>query len=196
VQVVVGQPGSLGVLRNNVGVSDDAGTHDEADFDTGGVSFSRQALAAAGLTGGAQSTVDGLAFTWPGVPAGQPDNVGADGSQLVLDLPATVTRLSFVGSGSNGNQQATATLVYTDGSTAPLDLAFSDWTLGGGGGALMFGNLVVAKTPYRNEAGGGRDPVATYVFATQPFPIPAGKRVAAVKLPDNPDLHVFAVASG
>jgi hypothetical protein len=53
------------------------------------VSFSRQALAATGLNGGAQSTVDGLTFTWPAVPDGQPDNIAADGSRLTLNLPAT-----------------------------------------------------------------------------------------------------------
>ncbi|OLB66551.1 MAG: alpha-mannosidase, partial [Actinobacteria bacterium 13_2_20CM_2_72_6] len=194
VGVVVGQPGSLFVLRNNVGISDDTGTHEEADFDTGGVSFSRQALAAAGLTPGGQSTVDGLAFTWPDVPAGQPDNIGTGGGQLTLNV--TGTRLSFIGSASNGNQQGTATLVYTDGSTADIDLSFSDWTLGGGGGTLMFGNLVVAKTGYRNEAGGARDPVASYMLATAPVALAPGKQLAAVKLPQNPDIHVFAVASG
>jgi hypothetical protein len=196
VQVVVGQPGSLAVLRNSVGISDDAGTHEEADFDGGGVSFSRQALAAAGLTADVSSTVDGLAFTWPGVSAGEPDNIATDGSRLTLAVPATAIRLAFVGSASNGDQQTTATLVYTDGGTEPVDVSFSDWTLGGGGGSVKFGNLVVAKTAYRNEAGGTQDMVATYVLATAPFTIPAGKRVAAVRLPDNPDLHVFAVASG
>jgi hypothetical protein len=196
VTVVVGQPGSFTVLRNNVGVSDDATSHDEADFDTGGVSFSRQALAAAGLVPGKESTVDGLAFVWPDVPPGQPDNIGADGEELRLNLPATATRLAFVGSAANGNQQGTATLVYTDGTTEPTDLSFSDWTLGGGGGQLMFGNVVVAKTLYRNEAGGGREEVATYMLATKAVPIAAGKQVAAVRLPDNTDIHVFAVAAG
>jgi hypothetical protein len=35
-----------------------------------------------------------------------------------------------------------------------------------------------------------------YVFATPPVPIPAGKRVTAVTLPNNTDIHVFAVAAG
>jgi predicted alpha-1,2-mannosidase len=196
VTAIVGLPGSFAVLRNNTGISDDTGTHEEGDFDTGGVTFSRQALAAAGLTPGASSTVDGLAFTWPPVPGGEPDNIAGSGARLNLTVPDTATRLSFVGSGSNGDQQGSATLLYTDGTTEKIDLSFSDWTLGGGGGALMFGNLVVAKTPYRNEAGGTADTVATYMLATAPFTIPTGKRVAAVTLPDNPDIHVFAVASG
>ena len=77
-----------------------------------------------------------------------------------------------------------------------VDLSFSDWTLGGGTGTPGFGNLVVAKTGYRNEGGGGQDPVASYILATAPSAIPAGKQVAAVTLPDNPDIHVFAVAAG
>ena len=60
----------------------------------------------------------------------------------------------------------------------------------------MFGNLIVAKTPYRNLSGGSRDDVATYMLATAPFTIPAGKQVVRVKLPANPEIHVFAVAAG
>ena len=86
--------------------------------------------------------------------------------------------------------------VFTDGSTAPVDLSFSDWTLGGASGMPAFGNLVVAKTDHRNEGGGGQDPVATYMLATAPVTIPAGRQVAAVTLPNNPDIHVFAVAAG
>ena len=36
----------------------------------------------------------------------------------------------------------------------------------------------------------------TYMLATAPVMIPAGKQVAAVTLPNNPDIHVFAVAAG
>jgi hypothetical protein len=139
------------------------------------------------------ATVDGLTFVWPSVPAGQPDNISVHGEEL--RLPPTATRLSFVGSASNGNQQGKAVLRYTDGTTEEIDLSFSDWTLGGGGGSLQFGNLVVAKTPYRNLSAGERDVVATYMLATAPFTVPTGKQAAGVQLPSNTDIHVFAVAS-
>ena len=194
--VVVGQPGTFTVLRDNVGVSDDKGTHEEADYDGGGVSYSRQALAAAGLVPGGTGTVGGLSFTWPSVPAGEPDNIPSASQTLNLSgLPATATKLSFVGSAVNGNQQATAVVTYTDGSTETIDLSYGDWTLGGGGGTVMFGNLVVAKTGYRNVVG-GVDAVAAYIFATAPFAVPAGKHPASVRLPANTDIHVFAVAAG
>jgi len=61
--VVVGQPNSFFVLREGVAISADAGDHTEADYDGGGVSYSRQALAAAGLTpgGGREAQVESTA---------------------------------------------------------------------------------------------------------------------------------------
>ncbi|WP_432940433.1 GH92 family glycosyl hydrolase [Kribbella sp. CA-253562] len=194
--VVVGLPNSFSVLREGVAASDDAGDHTEADYDGGGVSYSRQALAAAGLTPGGTVTKEGLTFVWPGVPAGEPDNVPADGQLLDLSLPAGTTKLSFVGSAVNGNQQGTATLRYADGTTSEIDLSFSDWTLGGGGDTVHFGNLVVASTPYRNESGGGRDNVATHLFATAPIPVAAGRVPVSVTLPKNRDLRIFTLATG
>jgi hypothetical protein len=192
--VVVGLPNSFSVLREGVAVSDDAGDHNEADYDGGGVSYSRQALAAAGLTPGGTVTKDGLTFTWPGVPAGEPDNVPADGQLLNLDVPAGATKLSFVGSAVNGNQEGKALLTYSDGSTTDIDLSFSDWTLGGGGDTLHFGNLIVATTPYRNEAGGGKDNVTTHIFATTPIALT--RTPVSLTLPKNRDLRIFAVATG
>ncbi|MFJ4786603.1 GH92 family glycosyl hydrolase [Streptomyces sp. NPDC088794] len=194
VALTVAAPGTLLAAYNNTGVSDDVGEHDEADYDGGGWSYSRQALAAAGLTAGGQGTVDGLTFTWPNSPAARPDNAYAAGQTVQLDQPAN--KLSFVGSAVNGNQRTSATVTYTDGSTGTVDLSFTDWTVGGGGGTVQYGNVVVAKAAYRNVAGADKDPVATYVFATKAFAAPDGKTIASVQLPQNTDLHVFTLATG
>jgi hypothetical protein len=190
----VAAPGTLLAAYNNTGVSDDEGDHDEADYDGGGWSYSRQALAAAGLTPGGQGTVDGLTFTWPDSPSARPDNVSAAGQSIELAAPAA--SLSFIGSAVNGNQQTKATVTYSDGTTDTIDLSFTDWTVGGGGGTVQYGNEVVAKTAYRNVAGADKDPVATYIFATKPFAAPQGKTITSVKLPQNTDLHVFTLATG
>ncbi|MFJ8795575.1 GH92 family glycosyl hydrolase [Streptomyces sp. NPDC102462] len=194
VSLTVAAPGTLLAAYDNTGVSDDEGDHDEADFDGGGWSFSRQALAAAGLTPGGHGTVDGLDFIWPASPSGRPDNASAAGQSIELASPAA--RLSFVGSAVNGNQRGTATVRYDDGTTDSVDLSFTDWTVGGGGGSVQYGNEVVARTAYRNVAGADRDPVVTYVFATRPFAAPEGRRIVGVTLPDNADLHVFTLAVG
>ncbi|MFE3853009.1 GH92 family glycosyl hydrolase [Streptomyces griseorubiginosus] len=194
VSLTVAAPGTLLAAYDNTGISDDSGDHDEADYDGGGWSYSRQALEAAGLTPGAQGTVAGLSFTWPNSPNGRPDN--AKGSGQTVQLADPVSRLSFVGSAVNGDQRTEATVTYTDGSTGTVELAFTDWTVGGGGGTVQYGNEVVARAAYRNVEGADRDPVATYVFATKPFTAPDGKRIASVRLPDNTDLHVFTLATG
>ncbi|WP_030802778.1 GH92 family glycosyl hydrolase [Streptomyces sp. NRRL F-2799] len=192
VSLTVAAPGTLLAAYDNTGVSDDTGDHDEADYDGGGWSYSKQALAAAGLTPGKQVTTGDLAFTWPDSPAGRPDNASAHGQSV--ELRDAATALAFVGSAVNGNQSAKATVTYTDGSTDTADLSFTDWTVGGGGGTVQYGNEVVAKAAYRNVAGADKDPVATYVFATKPFAAPDGKEIRSVKLPDDGDLHVFALA--
>ncbi|MFC8344078.1 GH92 family glycosyl hydrolase [Streptomyces sp. NPDC057280] len=192
--LTVAAPGSLLAAYDGTGISDDSGDHDEGDFDGGGWSYSRQALAAAGLSPGGRGRVgDGLGFTWPGSPNGRPDNASGNGQTVQLAQP--VSQLAFVGSAVNGDQRARATVTYTDGSTDTVDLSFTDWTLGGGGGSVRYGNEVVARTPYRNVPGAGREAVATYVFVTEPFRAPAGKAVAGVRLPREPDLHVFTLAT-
>lgn len=193
VSLTVAAPGSLLAAYDNTGISDDTGDHAEADYDGGGWSYSRQALEAAGLTPGAQGTVNGLSFTWPDSPSGRPDNTTASGRTIQLDAP--VGQLSFIGSAVNGNQQAQATVTYADGSTGTAELAFTDWTVGGGGGTGQYGNETVARAAYRNVAGADRDPVATYVFATKPFTAPQGKTIVSVGLPRNTDLHVFTLAT-
>ncbi|MEU2717667.1 GH92 family glycosyl hydrolase [Streptomyces sp. NPDC007205] len=193
VLLTVAAPGSLLAAYNSTGVSDDAGDHDEADYDGGGWSYSRQALAAAGLTPGGQGAVEGLTFSWPTSPDGRPDN--ATGAGQTIELPAPAAQLSFIGSAVNGNRQDRATVTYTDGSTDTVDLSFTDWTVGGGGGTVQYGNRVVAKTAYRNVAGAGQDPVFAYVFATRPFTAPGGKAVPSVRLPHDDDLHVFTLAT-
>ncbi|WP_406413416.1 GH92 family glycosyl hydrolase [Streptomyces sp. NBC_01614] len=193
VSLTVAAPRTLLAAYNNTGISDDAGDHDEADFDGGGWSYSRQALAGAGLTPGKQGTVGGgLSFIWPDSTSGRPDNVSAAGQVVELADPAR--QLSFLGSGVNGNQQSQATVTYTDGSSDTVDLALTDWTVGGGAGTVQYGNEIVARAAYRNVAGADRDPVDTYIFATRPFSAPAGRTIARVTLPEDSDLHVFTLA--
>ncbi|WP_369392569.1 GH92 family glycosyl hydrolase [Streptomyces sp. CG1] len=194
IALTVAAPGTLLAAYDTTGVSDDTGDHGEADYDGGGWSYSRQALTAAGLTPGRRSTAGGLTFTWPGSPDGRPDN--ASGAGQTIELPTPTSKLSFVGSAVDGNQQAEATVTYTDGTTGTVDLAFTDWTVGDGAGTVLYGNEVVARTPYRNAAGAGKDPTPTYVFATKPFTAPDGRSIASVRLPKNGDLHVFTLATG
>ncbi|WP_338067455.1 GH92 family glycosyl hydrolase [Crossiella equi] len=191
VTVLVAPEGSLVTRYDNTGISDDT-DKGQANIDNGGNSYSRQALAEAGLTGGEPGEVGGLRFTWPAAPPGRPDNTAANGQTVAI--AGAPTRLSFVGAATNGDHRGRAKVTFTDGSTAETDLSFGDWVLPGGGDRdPVFGNSVVARPRYRNVSSGGAGPA--FVFATAPFQAPAGKTIASVTLPGNRQLHVFALAT-
>ncbi|MTD52668.1 GH92 family glycosyl hydrolase [Amycolatopsis pithecellobii] len=193
--VLVAQPGSWLATVNNAGISPDAKPA-AGNFDGGGWSYSADALAAAGAKAGSTVNVGGLSYSWPGFPAGSPDNAIAQGQRVTVSGSG---RLAFLGAGANGNASGTVTITYTDGSTTTANLGFSDWTLGGGGAQPAFGNQIAFTTPYRNSGGGNPQQINTYVFASAPIALAAGKTVQSVTLPQNVSggqLHVFAIGVG
>ncbi|WP_245573159.1 GH92 family glycosyl hydrolase [Amycolatopsis benzoatilytica] len=190
--VLVAPKGSLADAFGNAGISED-GDGGSANFDGAGNSYSGNALSDAGLAPGSAGHAAGTTFVWPAAPAGRPDNAVPSGQKL--DLAGTsASRLLFVGSATNGDHRGSATVAFTDGTTATADLSFGDWVLPGGGTEPVFGNSLVARAAYRNQPG-GRGSGAS-VYATKPLEIPAGKKIAAVTLPTDPDLHVFALGLG
>jgi predicted alpha-1,2-mannosidase len=197
--VLVAEPGSLRAAFNNVGLSPDDNTG-VANFDLVGWSYSADALADAGVTPGGTVVVDGLRYQWPGVAVGDPDNVIVSGQTVQLpNAPPGAAGLGLLGSATNGRASGPLLITYTDGSTQTAEVGFSDWTLGGGGDPISYGNRVAARMPYRNVTSGGSQNITTYLFATAPVPLQAGKQVRSVTLPADVDggvFHVFAVAVG
>jgi predicted alpha-1,2-mannosidase len=178
---------------SDTGVSDDA-TPTGADFDGQGNSYSAEALAAAGVIPGASIEADGLYFTWPDVASGQPDNYEANGQVVPLTGSGSI---SFLGSSDSGPSTGTATVTYTDGTTQNVGFTLSDWTLNGGTASTASGDTIAVTAAYRNRST-GPNTIDTYLFATTPVALTAGKTVASVRLPSNSSqggLHVFAIAT-
>jgi predicted alpha-1,2-mannosidase len=193
--VLVAQPGSWLATVNNAGISPDAKPA-AANFDGVGFSYSSDALAAAGAKAGSTVTVNGLSYSWPNYPAGSPDNVIAQGQTVTVSGSG---RLAFLGAAANGTASGTVRITYTDGSTSTATLGFSDWTLGAGASQPAFGNQVAFSTPYRNSVGGDPQQINTYVFASTPITLDAGKTAQSVTLPSTVSggqLHVFAIGVG
>jgi hypothetical protein len=112
-----------------------------------------QALTAAGLAPGAAITHDGITFTWPGVPPGQPDNVVAQGQTILVS--GSGTTLGVLGAASAakpGGGKGTGTVYYTDGSTSSFTITLDSYS-----GTPGAGNSAIATLPYVNHS----DPVTT-----------------------------------
>ncbi|GAB2769223.1 GH92 family glycosyl hydrolase [Terrabacter koreensis] len=159
--------------------------------------LSREALAAAGGVPGKLLTVPGtdLRFSMPGIPVGQKDNATGAGQTLPVTLAPGATQLSLIGTATQKNQDTTATVRFTDGSTASYKVQYGDWC-----GSPQFGNVVALEMAYRLN-GTGTDSCRAKLFATAPLTVPAGKTVESITLPTQTGdpksagrIHVFAVA--
>ena len=130
---------------------------------------------------------------------GHPDNATGEGQTIELDIPSDATQVSVIGTGTEKNQQATGTLNFSDGSTAPINLSFGDWT--GSATNPQYGNIPVAVTTTASRVGRPSTQKAA-IFASAPLALPAGKQAVSLTLPDQPGtlrndgrIHVFAIAS-
>lgn len=195
---IFGQPATSAQGYNNKGISSDSSPA-SAVFDNGCCSYSFQALQAAGINPGGTVTVHGVPFTWPNVPAGQPDNYATLGQTIPLPAGSNENTVAFLGAASNGSASGQGTITFTDTSTQTFTLNLSDWTLGKGSQVLAPGNSIAAMMAYRNNQT-GQQAKTTYVFYTQVALDAAniGKTVQSVTLPNGSSggvLHVFALAA-
>jgi hypothetical protein len=176
-------------------VSDDAAPA-TGNLDGGGRSYSAQALAAAGLNGGATVTHDGLSFVWPAAAPGSPGNVTAHGQ--AIPVTGSGATLGFLGTGDYGTAEGAGTIVYTDGGLQRFDLAFADWWAS----TAARGGDIAATTTYVNTPSGRRQQQSNVYYAS--VSLTAGKTVRYVILPDVSNgpavnqtaMHIFAIAIG
>ena len=176
-----------------MGVTDDADPA-PGNFDGYGNSFSTTALAAAGLTPGGTVTADGVTFTWPDVPSGEPDNVVASGQ--IIALPGSGSTLGFLGVADNGTASGTGTVTYADGTTQSFTIEYQNWITA----TPVNGDVLVATTTYFNRTTKGAARTPSLFAAT--VPLTSGKTVASVTLPDvsgtavstsTVSMHIFAL---
>jgi hypothetical protein len=186
VTTVVPYP-SLASAFNNVGATAESDTA-PGDFDGGGDSYSADALAQAGASPGATVTANGATFTWPAAAPGTPDNVSADGQQI--ELSGQGSQLAFLGAEA-GFTEGDVTVTYTDGTTSTGSLGFPNWCCSD---TTSYGAKVAITTDHRDTPSGPANYGTQYQVFTNTVPLTAGKTVAAVTLPEQPAIHVFALA--
>jgi hypothetical protein len=183
------------LVFNNIGITDDSDTS-VGNWDGGGATFSRQALAASGVNPGGSLSHDGLTFTWPAqAGTGSPDNVIAVGQTVNI---VGKGKLGFLVSASYGPAIGTGTVHYTDGSSSLFTLGSQDWFTDSGSPGAM-----VISSAYQNRPNNTRYDHGGFVYCVSVILVP-GKTMSSVTLPTvgvspvaagTPTLHVFAIAA-
>jgi predicted alpha-1,2-mannosidase len=151
------------------------------NFDGSGWSFDAALLPAAGT-----ATIDGVAYQVPDSAGTAKNFVTARGQQLAVPAGPYAT-LHILGAAHGGDVTSQATITYTDGSSATVPFALTDWA----GSSGRNGNTIAIAMAHRIKGGQGVDGPPVNVFATS-LPLDAGKTVQAVTLPNNPDAEVYA----
>ncbi|WP_161632068.1 NPCBM/NEW2 domain-containing protein [Nakamurella lactea] len=192
-ETVVPYPNVAAALDNN-GVTDLAGSAD-GRWDGSGAgagSFVSEQLVAAGLTPGASVTAGSLSYTWPDVAPAADDNIAAAGQTIAVSGRGNA--LGILGSGSSTVASGPVTVTYTDGSTSTGTVGLTNWCCV----ATAFGNTKVAssKGKYISGQAGVQYPTVDYSVFSTTLRISPTKEVAAVTLPSNSAMHVFAVSVG
>jgi hypothetical protein len=180
---------------NNIGITDDNNTA-PGNIDGSHSSLSAQALAAAGVVPGGAVTHNGMQFSWPNVPAGQSDNVVAQGQAFAVS--GSGSDLGFLVTGTHGPASGTGTISYADGTTQQFTMSVPDWY-----SAPPSGSDVAIGMTYRNRPDNTQQSHTVSVFLVK-VPLEAGKTPTSVTLPDvsdsavstGPMLHVFGLAIG
>jgi lysophospholipase L1-like esterase len=154
---------------------------DDGNFDGLGWSYAAETLPAAGPV-----VLAGTPFEFPSGADGADNSVTAQGQSL--PLPALrAGGIRVLGAASGGAVDGTATVTYTDGTTASLPVHFSDWAAG-----PQAGEDIAVAAPYRYRAGTGRDGPPVDVYA-RTLPLDPGRTVQSLTLPDQARLKLFAV---
>lgn len=160
------------------------------------MSYSAQALAAAGITPGGTVNHNNMTFTWPNAAAGTPDNVVADGQTFAIS--GSGSKLGFIGAATYGSASGSGLITYTDGTTQQYAIGLADWWANSAEGA----GDILASFPYINGPGGKQtQKVSLYYTAVS---LQAGKTVKYVTLPNvsqdasgsTTSMHIFAMAIG
>ncbi|MDR0594400.1 MAG: hypothetical protein LBG60_14350, partial [Bifidobacteriaceae bacterium] len=170
---------------NNVGVTA-SDNRTPGNFDGRGNSYSGSALAAAGVSPGAELEFGGFCFVWPETAAsGTPDNV--QGAGQVVDLPASASKIGFLVAAIAGGS-GTATVTYTNGTTQFVPLDVPTW-LG------TSGDPVIAVQGRNTQAAANADTAYTYRMFLREATLEKGKTPATLTLPNVSALHFFALAT-
>ncbi|KGN38656.1 GH92 family glycosyl hydrolase [Knoellia subterranea] len=171
----------LGDERNHDGTAT-VGASSEGNFDGSGWAYDAALLPAAGAW-----EHDGVEYAVPSASGTTPNFVEARGQTLLVPAGQR-SRLRLVGATHNGDVTTSLRVTYTDGSTADVPVALTDWAASSG----RNGNTVALDMDHRIRNGSGVDGPPVQLFAHSAATNSA-KELQSITLPNDPRFEVYAL---
>jgi hypothetical protein len=170
---------NLSGVFNREGIVTD-GTTFSGGLDGDGNSYSSNLL-------GSSQTLNSVALTFGA--ANKNNAVSASGQ--TISLPSgQFANLLVVGAAVNGNQTGqNFTVTFSDGTSTIFTQSLSDWFTP----QHFSGETTVAATAHRDTSSGGQD-ARTFNLYGYSFSLPSGKTTSSIKLPNNSNVEILAVA--
>jgi hypothetical protein len=153
------------------------------DFDGTGTSYPAEQMPAPGT-----GMLAGRAYDFPDTTGSAPNFATAHGQSVAL-TPHAYSALDVLLAAHNGDITATATVHYSDGSTAPVTLKATDWAAG----APRLGEDTAVRADSRYDKQGVPDGVAVSLWHLA-VPLDSAKTAVSLTLPDSADLALYAIS--
>jgi predicted outer membrane repeat protein len=169
---------NLSASFNRLGLATDGVPFSGGGADGGGNAYSINLLG---------STLGGLG-TFDLGTAGQNDVISTAGQTIDVSGGA-FNVLDLAAAGVDGNQlNQSFTLTFSDGSSETVTQSFSDWCVFQG----YANETVLSSMNYRDTSSGGQNVNTPHVYGYA-FPIPTGKILTSITLPNDPNLIILAM---
>jgi acetyl esterase/lipase len=194
-------PLDLSRFYNNDGVASEKGPSDtnfdcpDHPPDLPGSGYPAERLPAGGSVFAVEEA--GCQFVFPVVAFGETNNVACGGQRLSglwpeLGDEARLTEMVVLGAAENGSARADVKFEHADGAVRAVPLSFSDWCV-----EPAPGEIVAVSAPYRYAWDGRqrknvRETITCRLFVRR-LKVPDAGPVAAIILPEQPNLHIFAI---
>jgi hypothetical protein len=160
-----------------------AGTPGGDGFDGTGAAYPAEQLPAAGT-----GVLAGRAYTFPDTAGSAADFATAHGQTVAL-VPRAYSALDVLLAAHHGDVSATATVHYSDGTSADVPLAATDWAAG----SPRLGEDPAVHADTRYDRAGTRDGVAVNIWHLA-LPLDSGRTAVSLTLPDRPQLELYALS--
>jgi hypothetical protein len=172
-----------------IGLATDGTPFAGGGFDGDGYAYSWEAMgnaASGGTRVGSTLAWNGVTFDLDG--PNQPNVTWAAGQTIPVPQ-GDFNTLNLAGAAVNGSQtNQPITLTFTDGSSAVWTQSFSDWC-----SPQNYGHEAIISTQsYRDTASGGTNQTTNHIYGYS-YTIPAGKTLASITLPQNPNVRLLDI---